>query len=349
MDEITDVSVSTYEHPLADPFEISLGVQTEATNVLVTVRTESGIEGHGEGAPIPPVTGETQASTMAIVREMSDLVEGRPLANFRGISSTLKTTFPSVPSARLAVETAVIDARCRHLGIPMAELFGGTATPVETDMTIPIVDADEAERRAAAAAADGYDHLKVKTGTDLESDIERVCSVRAGAPDAKLKVDANQGWTVPETVRFVDQLRDHGIALELLEQPVHHSDIQGLARVSRQVATPIAADESLFTSADAVGLVRENAVDVMTVKLGKSGIVDALRIVDIAQAANVELMLGCMLESAVAIHTGAHLVAGTDAFSYVDLDGNRLLADDVVDDSGPTIEIGGPGHGVNCL
>lgn len=278
---------------------------------------------------------------------MGDLIEGEHLAAFRQISADLKAAFPSSPSARFAVETAVIDARCRDLGIPMAELFGGTAEPVETDMTIPIVNDGEAEERAAAAATEGYEHLKVKTGSNIEADIDRVLAVADGAPAANIKIDANQGWTVPETIRFAEEMRDHGVVLDLIEQPVHHSDIQGLAKASQQVPVPIAADESLFTPADAIRLVREDAVDVMNLKLGKSALVDALTIVNIAEAANLELMIGCMLESAVAIHTAAHLVAGTDAFSYVDLDGNRLLESDVIEDTGPMIEITGPGHGID--
>lgn len=347
MSRITDIVIESFDHPLAEPFEISLGVQTEATNVLATVRTENGITGNGEAGPIPPVTGETQMSTMGIMRKMSDLFEEERVAEFRRLSSALKEAFPTAPSARLAMETAIIDARCRELDIPMAELFGGSATPVETDMTIPIVDADEAEERAAAAATQGYEYLKVKTGERIDADIDRVLAVADGAPDASLKVDANQGWTVTETIRFAETVQDHGIALDLIEQPVHRNDISGLAETKRRVPEPIAADESLFSPADAVRLVCEEAVDVMNLKLGKSGVVDALSIINIAEAANIELMIGCMLESAIAIHTAAHVVAGTDAFSYVDLDGNRLLDSDIIEDTGPIIEISGPGHGVD--
>ncbi|OIB58940.1 dipeptide epimerase [Natrialba sp. SSL1] len=347
MTRITDVSVTPFNHPLEEPFEIALGKQTEAANLLATVQTEDGTEGYGEGSPIPPVTGETQASAMAVVREMSDLIEGEPLTDFRRLSSDLKASFPSTSSARLAIETAVIDARCRELEIPMAELFGGTSTPVETDMTVPIVDTNEAETRAAAAAAEGYKHLKVKAGSSVKADIDRMLAVAEGAPGANLKVDANQGWTVAQTVRFAEAMRDHGLTLDLIEQPVHRDDIRGLEKASRQISEPIAADESLFSPSDAIRLVREGAVDVMNLKLGKSGLVDALAIIDIAEAANVDLMIGCMLESAVAIHTAAHVVAGTDAFSYVDLDGNRLLDADVIEDTGPMIDISGPGHGVD--
>jgi L-alanine-DL-glutamate epimerase-like enolase superfamily enzyme len=93
--------------------------------------------------------------------------------------------------------------------------------------------------------------------------------------------------------------------------------------------------------------VREEAADIVNAKLGKSGPLAVAEIVAIAQGANLDCMIGCMLESAVGIHTSAHVVAGTGAFSYVDLDGNRLLAEDVIETGdGPMHDISGPGHGV---
>lgn len=346
MSEIVDVTVQEYNLPLEEPFKISLGVQHSAANLLVSVKTESETVGYGEGAPIAPVTSETQESAISIVGEMGSLIEGTEVAEFRTISKDLVGAFPASPSARFAIETAIVDAYCKELDIPMANLFGGSVTPVETDLTVPIVNADVAAKRASAAVKAGYHHIKVKTGTDLSDDIDRMLAIADAAPNAALKVDANQGWSVADTVRFAEAMSDHGIRLELIEQPVHRDDIAGLGKASRRVPIPIAADESLFSSADAVRLVREEAADILNLKLGKAGLVDALNIISVAEAANVDLMIGCMLESAIAIHTAAHVVSGTKAFTYVDLDGNRLLEEDVIDDNGPMIDISGPGHGI---
>ena len=347
MTDIVDVVVEPFDLELEDPFEIALGTQTEASNVLVTVETESGVRGIGEGAPIPPVTGETQASAMAVAEEMSTLVTGCNVANYRALSERLASTFPHSSAARLAVETAIVDAYCRELDVPLAGIAGGTTGPVETDITIPVVSPDVAREQTANAADTGYGQFKVKTGTTVERDVERVAAVADAAPDAEIKVDANQGWTVGETLSFVRTIRERGIDLELVEQPVDREDVAGLAEITHRTAVPIAADESLFTPADAICLVRNDAADVLNLKLGKTGLVEALDIIAIARAANRELMIGCMLQSAVAIHTSAHLVAGTGAFSYVDLDGNRLLSEDVIDDEGPRIDPIGPGHGVS--
>lgn len=347
MSRIVDLTAEPLDLPLSEPFEISLGVQHEASNVLVTVETEAGVTGYGEGSPVPPVTGETQAAALATAKAAAEVVEDRPVAAYRELVEDLRSTFPGMVSALFAVETAVLDAYCRENEIPLSALFGGPPEPVETDMTIPIVGPDDATRRASDAASNGYEQLKIKTGNDVAEDVERVVAVSEAAPEAELKIDANQGWTPKQTVEFADAVDDRGIDLELIEQPVPADDIAGLADARRRTDVPIAADESVFTPEDAVRIVREEAADIINAKLGKSGPLAVAEIAAIAQGANLECMIGCMLESAVGIHTSAHVVAGTGTFAYVDLDGNRLLAEDVIETSrGPIHEISGPGHGV---
>ncbi|WP_224271034.1 dipeptide epimerase [Haloprofundus salinisoli] len=347
MSIITRVSVEALNLSMNEPFEISLGTQYEAANVLVTIETESGTIGYGEGSPIAPVTGETQTTALAVAGETASLLEGEEIGDYRRLIERVRATFPGMVSALFAVETALLDAYCREREIPLAALFGGTVQPVTTDLTIPILSPEEAASTASRAIENGFEHLKIKTGNDVNGDIERIAAIHQVAEDAELKVDANQGWSVKETVYFASQMRSREIDIALIEQPVPKTDISGLSLARESVSTPIAADESIFTPADALRVVRENAVDVINVKLGKSGILAVADIVAIAKAADLELMIGCMLESAIGIHTSAHLVAGTGAFNYVDLDGNLLLAEDVIERKyGPRIDIKGAGHGV---
>ncbi|WP_231186821.1 dipeptide epimerase [Haladaptatus sp. DYF46] len=347
MSRIVDITAQPLDLPLTEPFEISLGVQHEAANVLVTVETESGVVGYGEGAPVPPVTGETREAALATARAAAAVVEGRPVGDYRRLVEALRSTFPGAVSANFAVETAVLDAFCRERDIVLSELFGGMPAPVETDITVPIDSVEGTVRRAEEAVESGFDHLKIKTGNDVHEDVERVVAVREVAEDAAIKVDANQGWTPKETRTFANAVADDGIELELIEQPVAAADVRGMADVRRHVDVPIAADEAVFTPADAVRIVEAGAADIINAKLGKSGPLAVADIVAIARGANLDCMIGCMLESSIGTHTGAHVVAGTGAFSYVDLDSNRLLAEDVVaSGDGPIHEITGPGHGV---
>jgi hypothetical protein len=233
--------------------------------------------------------------------------------------------FPGAVSATFAVETAVLDAYCREHELSLSSLFGGAPRTVRTDLTIPIVAPETAAERAARAMEAGFDHLKVKAETDVATDVERVVSVRDAAPEAVLKVDA--------------------IDLALLEQPVHKDDLAGLARTCDHVTMPVAADEAVFTPEDALEVVCADAADVVNVKPAKSGHLGTAEMAAIADAANRQLLIGCMLESAVGIHASAHLVAGLGAFDYVGLDGNQLVAEDVIDTTfGPEIEIAGLGQ-----
>ena len=348
MSEITNVTVEPLELALHDPFEIALGTQTAASNVLVTVETDAGVVGYGEGAPTPHVTGETQASSLETARGLATLLEGRDVRRHREIVDELRAVVPGAVSTLYAIETAIIDAHCRELEIPLAELFGGVPESVETDMTIPIVPPSTASDRARAIVDRGFEEIKIKTGTDLETDIQRVLAVADAAPEAVLKVDANQGWTPKETIRFDAVLRDAGVRLELIEQPVAKSDVTGLGRVTRRVETPVAADETVFSPTDATTVVREDAADILNIKLVKSGVYGAVDIARIGAAAHLDCMVGCMLESSIGIHTSAHVVSALGGFDYVDLDSTHLLAEDVVAEStdGPTIEPRGPGHGI---
>lgn len=347
MTAIERVTVDAVEHQLSEPFEISLGVRESARNLLVTVRTESGARGYGEGSPLPPVTGETQSAAVAIANSAAEIVEGREVRNYRALVADVRNAFPGAVSATFAVETAILDAYCREQEIPLAELFGGMPETVETDLTIPIVPAEEAASRAGQAADAGFDHLKIKAGNDVTTDVERIAAVHDAAPNTVLKVDANQGWSPKETKQFAAEVDRRGIDLALIEQPVDKDDLSGLAYTRDHVAVPVAADESVFSPTDAVAVVRSDAADILNVKLGKSGPLGAMAIAAVAEAANLELMVGCMLESAVGIHTSAHVVAGLGTFEYVDLDGNLLLAEDVVETAfGPEIHPVGPGHGV---
>ncbi|WP_368408866.1 dipeptide epimerase [Halorussus limi] len=344
---VAELRVEPLTLALEAPFEIALGTRREARNVLVEVETEDGVVGYGEGSPLPPVTGETQDAAVAVAREAADLLVGRDLAEYRAVCADLRAAFPGANSALFALETAVLDAYARSRGLALSELFGGPPETVETDLTIPIVGSDEARERAASAAGAGFSHLKIKAGDGVSAAVERVAAAREGAPEAALKVDANQGWSSKETLRFLRRLRERGVELALLEQPVHRDDLAGLARVRDRARAPVAADEAVFSPEDALAVVRADAADVINVKLGKSGPVAAGEIAAVADAANLDLMVGCMLESALGIRASAHVVAGLGSFDYVDLDGNRLLAEDVAaSEAGPDIEIAGPGHGV---
>lgn len=347
MSRITDVSVRSVDIPLDESFDIALGTRDTAKNLFVRVETTSGAVGVGEAAPLPSVTGATRDAAAALTCDAVPLVEGRESGNYRAIVDDIHEAFPGMVSAALAIEMAVLDAHCRERALPLSELFGNRPEPVETDITVSMV-APAAAREAAARAADqGYRTVKVKTGDDVATSVERVEAVRDGHPDADLTVDANQGWSPSAAVTFCRRIEEHGIELSLVEQPVPATDVSGLAEIKRRIVPPVAADEAVFTPSDALRVVEADAADVINLKLAKSGLLGAQRIAAVARAAETDLMVGCMLESGVGLHAAAHLVAGLGGVSHVDLDGNVSHARQFGgEEPGPTLEPTGSGHGV---
>lgn len=344
---ITSVTVEPLNLGLATPFAISLGTQYEAKNVLVTVETAAGITGVGEAAPIATITGETQETTLAACRVAAALIEGRRVSDYRGIAHELRANLSSQYSARAGVEMAVLDALYKIHGVPLSEFYGGANVVVETDYTIGIDAPEVAREKTQRASGAGFSDLKIKVGADVTSDIERVRVVAEAAPNARVKVDANQGYTVKEAIQFVSGLEREGLSLALLEQPVARHDIPALKAVRDAVSVPVAADESVFTPEEAMRVVRAEAADIINLKLMKGGLIGARDIIAIAEAAGVGLMIGCMLESSIGIQAAAHVVAGSGAFSFVDLDGHLLLSDDVLDlPFSPQLRPSGPGIGI---
>ena len=317
---IKKVIIEPLNLDLEEPFRIAIGTKYNIENVLITVVLENGIEGYGEAAPLEPINGENQATALATLKSCVEFIKGKNVNDYRAISSTLRGVFHAQVTARCAIEMALIDAWTKVLGVPMYEFFGGAGNKAETDYTIDIVPPDIAKKNAARLAKEGYTVLKTKVGKKLTDDIDRLLAIRDGAPQCGITIDANQGYSPCEAVHFIEEMGKNGIRPILFEQPVSRFDLQGMRFVKDHTSIPIAADESVFTSADAINVVRTGCADYINIKLMKSGIIEAMDIAAIARSANIKLMVGCMLESKLALGCAVHMVAGMGCFSHVDLD-----------------------------
>ena len=212
------------------------------------------------------------------------------------------------------------------------------ATPVST-FTIGL-DTPE-KMRAKVIEAEQYPVLKVKLGTHRDGEILR--AIRS-VTQKELRVDANAGWTRKRAIGMLPVLKEFGVTV--LEQPLPPHDLDGLAAVTRAASIPVIADESCLVATDIPRLV--GAVDGINIKLAKCGSLrEALRMIAVARAHGLMVMVGCMIESSIGITAAAHF---TPLVDIVDLDGAALLADDPF--TGATIDGGrvtlptGPGLGV---
>jgi L-alanine-DL-glutamate epimerase-like enolase superfamily enzyme len=320
--KIKDVEIYLYDLPLVAPFRIAIGEMKAANDLLVRVVTDQGIVGLGEACPFPPITGETQATNAAAARAIRDMLIGKdPLA----VENILREIGPIVhanPSAVAAYDMALHDILGKVAGLPLFRLFGGGKTQFETDITTGLDTPEAMAAETKGYAARGYKTLKAKVGLDPDTDVARIQAIReAIGTGINLRIDANQGWTVPHAIYALRKMEKFKI--QLVEQPVVASDIAGLKAVRDASPIPVMADEACFLPVDAVRLVRAEACDYFNIKLMKAGgIGNAVRIAHIADAANIRCMVGCMLESNVALTAAAHVVASQANIIFADLDGN---------------------------
>ncbi|MCI0571169.1 MAG: dipeptide epimerase [Myxococcaceae bacterium] len=324
---ITHVTVEPLTLQLTEPFAIATGAQTAADNILVRVTLADGTEGLGEGAPFTAVSGETQAGALEAAGRAREVLVERDARTWRALAGTLSAALPHAPAARCALEIAVLDALTRHLGVPLWAFFGGCGTALETDMTVTAGDRAHAEASARAILARGITTVKVKVGAlPPEEDAARMAAIHAAHPTARLYADANGGYTVAQAETFLRALREARVPLALLEQPVPTGDIEGMAALCRSGGVPICADESARCAADVVRLVRADAAHAINLKVMKCGVVETLSMWAVARAAGLELMVGGMVESVLAMSFSAHLAAGLGGVSYADLDTPMFIA-----------------------
>ncbi|MEJ2502813.1 MAG: dipeptide epimerase [Gemmatimonadota bacterium] len=327
----------------AEPFRIARASDPRARrNVWVRLTDVDGVEGWGEAAA-NAFYGETAGTVTAVLpRYATVLEEDDDPAGLERIEARLEEAVRRNPAARAAVSAALHDLVGKRAGQPVWRLWGldPDAAP-RSSYTLGMAGIDETRDRARRNAHRPI--LKVKVGR--EDDEARLRAIRDEAPDARLHVDANTAWSAKEALRRLPLLEELGVAF--VEQPLAPGDHEGLRLLRRRSRLPIIADESCETAADIPGLL--GAVDGINIKLAKAGSLrEAVRMVHVARAHGLLIMLGCMLESTLGIAAAIQLAPLVD---YLDLDGALLLDRDPFD--GPGMEPDGrlrfnrePGLGV---
>jgi L-Ala-D/L-Glu epimerase / N-acetyl-D-glutamate racemase len=300
---------------LAEPFVISRNTTTSEDIVQVAI-THEGVTGYGEGAPDERY-GESCESAMAFFERARTLLGDDPFA----LEATLGRIgeLPGEMAAKCAIDGALHDLMGKLAGQPLWRLFGLDPTPPPTSYTISIDTLEGTADRARRAA--GFHALKIKVGGP--GDLDRVRAVREQAPDALIRVDANEAWTVEFTREIAPELVSLGV--ELIEQPLHADQVDGYRELhAASLPIPIVLDESVHTLPD-VGRAGGIA-DGVNIKLTKSGgIREAHRMIHAARALGLKVMLGCMNETSLGIAAAVQLSPLVDV---VDLDGHLLNAND---------------------
>jgi len=331
------IDAKSIDLKLTTPFRISRGVQTVASNVVVQIN-HNGYIGYGEAAP-DEFYGENVETVLACIAKFASNLGDDPFA-LEDILSNLEHLIRLNPSARAAVDMALYDLVGKILGVPVYKLLGlNPAHAAHTSFTLGIDSPTNMAKKAVLAR--DYPILKVKVGT--KDDIAMIEAIRE-VSRATIRVDANAGWAPKEAIKTINALAPYNI--EFVEQPVSPRDLAGLKLVRENVPLPIIADESCVTVED-IPRVAE-CVDGINIKLMKcGGLRHALKMIHVARAHNLRVMIGCMIESSLAITAAAHL---TPLVDYADLDGHLLIDNDpyvgVTVVNGKLVLPDGPGLGV---
>jgi L-alanine-DL-glutamate epimerase-like enolase superfamily enzyme len=300
---------------LHEPFVISRSTDEEVEEVFVELEFD-GVVGHGEASPQDRY-GESAESTSAFLDEAEELLGDDPFA-LEEIERRLAQR-PGEMAAKAALDSALHDLCGKIAGQPVWRLLGLDRAGPPTSWTIWLGDPDDMARRAERVGTD-FRRLKLKLGARDGLDVERVRAVR-GVTSVPLQVDVNEYWEEDEAFENVRALADLGV--EYVEQPLRAGHPAG-PRLKESSPIPIYVDEDVHTLKD-VRKAAERAHGV-NIKLAKSGgIREAVRIAHAARALDLGVMLGCMVESSLAIAAACQVASLCD---HVDLDGNLLLAHD---------------------
>lgn len=304
MSRVRDVQAWQESRPLIAPFRTSLRTVTTATVHMVRVLTDDGRRGVGSAVAATAVTGETDAEVVAALSgPLRDAIVGLPAGDLDLLVSAIQGTAPGCPAARCGVELAVHDLVARAAGVSLAGLLGGADTAQSTAATVSAASGASMASAAEQRRREGFECIKLKVGRDPDGDLERVLAVHAALDGgARLRLDANQGWTLAGALSLLEGLHTRDVDVDYVEQPLPASDLAGMAALTRRSPYPVLADESVFTAHDVAvvaDLAAAHAVNLKLLKCG--GLSTAAAAAAVAHEAGLEVLVGCMLEGPVGV------------------------------------------------
>ena len=287
--------------PFAKPYHLSkvYGTRYNAESVILKVHTDEGVVGLGEADPLNPFSDETPATVMVVIRDMiAPQLLGQNPIRISALESHLDMMVHGNLLARGAVNMALFDIAGKAYTLPAHMLLGGLYQdripllgPIGSGT--PEEDADAIQK----LIEEGYKTVMIKMGAlPIGDEIKRMIAAHEEFGDRiKIIVDSNQGWTLAETLEFIDGIR--GSRPVLLEQPIERNDINGLKRIRSRAPCPLSADEGVASILEAATLIREQAVDAFSIKISKNGgLSKAKTIAETAQAFGLKVLMNSMFD-----------------------------------------------------
>src|SRR3984893_2769022 len=335
--QITSVEAILVDLPTIRAHQLAMATMQQQTLVIVRLRSSDGIEGIGEATTIGGLSyGEEspEGIKLTIDTYFAPAIVGHDATNINDAMLKLNKIARGNRFAKCAIETALLDAQGKRLGVPVSTLLGGAVRK-----TLPVLwtlasgdtqrDIEEAE---VLLGERRHNTFKLKIGRrSVRDDVAHVSKIKAALGDrAKVTVDVNQAWNEVDAALGIEALEAAGI--DLIEQPTPREQRGALARLASRFIVPIMADEAVTGPEDALELVRGACADVFALKIAKSGgIYGMMRTAAIADAAGVSLYGGTMLEGSIGSIASAHGFVALPRLAWgTELFGPLLLKDDIV-------------------
>lgn len=322
MTKIVETSLRIRKEALNSSFSTSLRSVNELEVIEFHIKTDDGFNVFGETVATPAITGDT---LMAIQSDLS----GALTASILNKEFELPGDFyrnhvrdeVATRSAKSAVDLALYELAVAMAATTLSEFLGCKVSEVESDVTIPLSKIEEIPELLAARSE--FTSFKVKLGSEkMEFRVEKIQLIREIIGiNSGIRIDPNQAWSVEESIEFLEEIEHRELSIEYLEQPISAHNKAGLAQIRSQSNTKIMADESIFTVFDLEELARLNAVDLINIKIIKTGgITPALEIITRAQELGINFSIGTMMEGDKGVLAAA-LIAGAYKADYChDLD-----------------------------
>lgn len=311
------------------PFRIATMTSHSVDGVFVAIDSE-GFTGWGEALPFHSINGETRETCLEALKFLGQFLVGRDVMAVGSLVAELKGLLPTQTTAIGAIDVALHDLVGQKLGVPIYQLFGGENREMPSDLTIGIIDPDEAGIRAGEIVAEGFGRIKVKLGDGVANDVARVAAVREGAAGALIRVDANQAYDRETALVVLNEIAEFGI--EFCEQPVRRKDWAGLKWLHEHAGVAVMADESCFDAEDAFGLISGDCCGLVNIKLCKSsGLIGGREIASVVRNGHGRCMVGGMAETRLGVTASAHLGCSDPAIVFFDLDAHLGHIEDVIE------------------
>ncbi|SFI67547.1 muconate cycloisomerase [Kaistella treverensis] len=334
---ITSVEADIIELPTIRPHKLSMTTMMSQTMVIIKITSDDGIIGWGEATTIGGMTygpESPEAMKLTIERYISPLLSGKDASNINALMLDINKNVKGSTFAKAGIETALLDALGKRLNVSVSQLLGG-AVRIELPVLWTLASGNtekDIEEAQYLISINRHDTFKLKIGSnEPKKDVAHVVAIKkALGENIKITVDINQAWDEFTAKTWIKVLQENGV--DLIEQPIIKTNFDGLARLTEFFHVPIMADEAVATTEDAMKLAKIHGGSVFAVKIMKAGgLYNSAKIAAIADAADIALYGGTMLEGTIGSVASAHVFSTFNKLQWgTELFGPLLLTDDIV-------------------